>query len=147
MEEKEIFEPEVEEEAATVDPEEAKRSGYAMIRETLVSPYVLGVFIPILITVYILFSGDGSTCSSDSFFSALCYVNLASTISVVWGLYFLTVLMFFIVDLFFDKKNVYKSEKFFKFIILVVCALLVYGTASIFSLWIYFAEQIQRGGM
>ncbi|MFH1188848.1 MAG: hypothetical protein V1652_03325 [bacterium] len=120
----------------------AKESGYSMIRRVFVSPYVLGALIPVLITIYLV--SNWNECNTGTIFSALCYVNFASTVSVVWGLYFLTVLMFFIVDLFFDKKDVYKSEKFVKFIVLIVCALLVYGTASILSLWIFFTEQLQK---
>lgn len=120
---------------------EQVRSAFEIIKTALISPYVLGITIPIIITFYLLFHWD--ECSAGTLFSALCYVSLASTVSVVWGLYFLTALMFFIVDLFFDKKKVYKSEMFVKFMVLVVCALLVYGTASILSLWIFFTKELQ----
>jgi len=121
---------------------EQVRGIFEIIKTAIISPYLLGVTIPVIITFYLLFHWD--ECSAGTLFSALCYVSLASTVSVVWGLYFLTALMFFIVDLFFDKKKVYKSEMFVKFMVLVVCALLVYGTASILSLWIFFTEQLQN---
>lgn len=141
MDEEKDLQNEEQEPEAKIDVVRAKKEGYAKIKDAFVSPYVLGVMIPVLITLYLV--SNWSECQSGELFSALCYVNFASTISVVWGLYFLTVLMFFIVDLFFDKKNVYKSEKFVKFIVLVVCALLVYGTASILSLWMFFTNQVQ----